>query len=500
MSAIDSAQRLTRRQLLAGAAGAAGAAAVGAGTYGGLHLVGGQRPLEARPPGPARAFVSRSDLRPAAVAVAGASAEPGYLLLAPGALHGSQSGPLIVDDSGEPVWFRPLSPGLWATNFTVASSGGQPVLAWWEGVVQVPLGYGHGESVLVDGSYRELARIRAANGRRADLHELRLTPEGTALFTCFPELRTVDLSELGGPREGRVLESIIQEVDVESGRLLMEWRSLEHIPVAESYRPLADPYDYLHVNSIDFAPDGNLLVSARHAWAIYKLDRRTGEVIWRLGGKRSDFDMGPGAQFSWQHDARLLDARTMTVFDNCAYRASGASAPSRAIVLDVDIARRTAQLRHSYTHPEPLLAVAMGSVQVLPDGRVLVGWGSQPYASEFTADGTIVLDTAMTRGQQSYRTFRLPWHGTPTDPPAIAAIRDSSTGNKTLFASWNGSTEATHWQLQAGPASSNVSPRAIVKRTGFETAIPLATEHRYAAVTALDASSRQLATSRTIKL
>lgn len=500
MSALDAAQRLTRRQLLARTTGVAGAVAVGGGAYQGLRLLDSSSPLEARPPGPVRTFVSRPDLRPAAVAVAGAGTKPGYLLLAPGTLHGSQAGPLIVDDLGDPVWFRPLASTLWATNFTAASFGNQPVLAWWEGQVQVPLGYGQGESVLLDSSYRELYRIRAANGRQADMHELRLTDDGTALFTCFPQLRPVDLSELGGPRDGRVLESIIQEVDVRTGRLVMEWRSLEHIPVAESYRPLTDPWDYLHANSIDIAPDGNLLVSARHAWAIYKLDRRTGEVIWRLGGKRSDFHMGPGAQFSWQHDAHLLDARAITVFDNEAYRASGAPARSRALVLDVDSAGRTVRLRRAYTHPKPLLAVAMGSVQILPDGRVLVGWGSQPYASEFLANGTIVFDAAMAAGQQSYRTLRLPWRGTPTDRPAIAVVRDPATGARRLFASWNGATEVTHWRLHTGPAAANLSPRAVVERRGFETAIPLDSDDRYAAVAALDRRGRGLARSPAIRV
>ena len=111
--------------------------------------------------------------------------------------------------------------------------------------------------MIVDRSYRELYRVRAANGRQIDLHELQVTPEGTALFTCTPQEATTDLTAFGGPKEGRVLESVMQEVDVRTGRLLLEWRSLDHVPVTESMEPFSRPFDYLHANSIDVdVPEG----------------------------------------------------------------------------------------------------------------------------------------------------------------------------------------------------------------------------------------------------
>ena len=142
----------------------------------------------------------------------------------------------------------------------------RPALSWWEGKIIAP-GYGQGEAVIVDSAYRELTRVRAGNGARMDMHELQITPEGTALFFCYPRVVAADLSPMGGPAKGRVLESVFQELDLRSGRVLLEWRSLDHIPLADSYKPPADPWDYVHLNSIRVAPDGNLLVSARHTWA-----------------------------------------------------------------------------------------------------------------------------------------------------------------------------------------------------------------------------------------
>ena len=127
-------------------------------------------------------------------------------------------------------------------------------------------GYGHGEAVIVDRAYREVARVRAAGGRSMDHHVLWLTPEGTALFTCYPETVEADLSGLGGPRRGQMFGPIFQEVDVATGRLLFEWRGVDHVPMGDSYAGLypSGPYDYLHVNSIAPTLDGNLLVSARN--------------------------------------------------------------------------------------------------------------------------------------------------------------------------------------------------------------------------------------------
>lgn len=498
------ARRLTRRQLVKRVGGAAGVLALGGAASGAARLLGRHHAVArggAVPPREAlQTFRSRPDLRPTAVVTDGASSGPGYLFIGPGSKGGSQSGPLIVDDSGEPVWFRPLPKSKWATNFAASRWRGHPVLVWWEGEVEMPSGYGLGEAVMLDAAYREVGRIGAANGRRIDMHEFRLTPEGTALFTCYPESVQVDLSPAGGRGTGTVLESIFQEVDLRTGRLLMEWRGLEHIPLAESYRPLETPYDYLHLNSIDIAPDGHLLVSARHTWALYKVHRRTGEVLWRLGGKRSDFTMGEGARFSWQHDARQLDESTITVFDNGSYGPSQTESQSRALALNIDEPGRSVRLGHACTHPQPLSASAMGSVQTLANGNLLVCWGTEPFVSQFAPDGRLLEDAAMFTGQQSYKAFRLPWTGFPQDRPAVAAARDPATGVATLFASWNGSTEVTHWRVHAGRAGSRLAHIGIVERSGFETAIPLARDHRFAAVSALDGAARRLATSPTIRL
>jgi len=478
----------TRRRLLA-LAGVGAVGLVGADTVGRL----GAPAASPLPVHPAVAQLrSRPDLRPPGVTVTTARSDraAGLIFIAPYP-QPAQGGPLIFDDRGEPVWFLPLHADQ-AANLQVQSYRGRPVLTWWQGKIN-KLGQGTGKAIIADTSYRHLASVRGALGQSVDLHEFRLTGAGTALITAFSTV-PADLSHVGGPVAGQVSESVVQEIDVASGRLLLDWHSLDHVALTESYSPVGEPYDYIHANSVDVDRDGNLIVCARNTHAVYKIDRRSGQVIWRLGGKRSDFAMGPGTTFAWQHDARRQADGSLTLFDDAASPA--AERQSRGLVLVLDERRRSASLRRSYVHPQPLLAASQGNVQVLPDGHALVGWGAQPYISEFDGAGDLVFDAHMHAPGQSYRALRQPWAAAPGEPPTVVLVRTS--GPTVAYVSWNGATAVASWVLLSGLSDTRLRPVAARARAGFETAIPVAQTSRYVAVRALDAHGRALAQSPAI--
>jgi len=497
---------LTRRRLLG--AGLGGAAVLAGAGLGVDRLLGHRSGNGLPPNGTAQRFVSAPGLHPTIVRYdASRQAAPGLMFVGPDRSRPVDAGGMILD-GGELVWFHPVPYRHWVTNLQVRTWRGRPVLTWWQG--RLDAGYGVGEAVIADTSYRELHRVRAANGRTMDLHEFQLTPEGTALFTCTPQISTVDLRHLGGPRRAHALESIIQEVDVSSGRLLMEWRSLDHIALRESYRREFAPFDYLHVNSIDVLPDGDLLICARNTWAAYKLHRRTGAVVWRLGGKRSDFAMGRGSQFAWAHDARWLGGGRMTIFDD-GFDGRVKSHPfSRGLALDVDLAGRRVRLVRAYESPSRLLTSSMGNVQRLPDGHLFVGFGNDPYSFEFAPDGRVVAELAMPEGQHSYRAYRLPWRALGAGRPKAAA-RTRRDGGVRLYASWNGATEVARWRVLAGPAGrhgvrghaidgSGLRPLAEATRAGFETAIDLGRGSGLLVAVALDRAGRELARSAPVRV
>ena len=448
--------------------------------------------------GPARVFRSRPDLAPPAVTVdtpAGGAA-PGYVFVAPKKGPG-QDGPMILDDEGQPVWFRPVrSAAQDAMDFKAQEYRGETVLTWWEGV---HLAYGQGEYVILDTTYREVARFRAGNGLEGDHHEFLITGRDTALVTIYARV-PYDLSPLGGPADGTVLDGIVQEIDIETGEVLFEWRSLEHVPVEATYGDLPDDpagaFDYFHINSVDVDDDGNLLVSGRRTFAIYKIDRESGEVIWRLGGKESDFEMGEGTETLYQHDARRQPDGTITIFDNGGMFVSE---ESRVVEIQPDEQEMTATLVREYTHPEGVLAPTQGNAQRLPNGNLFVGWGSEPVFSEFSDEGDLLFSARLPAGVESYRAFRHPWTGRPDTLPALAAA-PAPEGGVTLYASWNGATEVESWKVLAGPAPDRLEPVGSVPRTGFETTIAVRTDEALLAVRALDGSGGALGTSRAVNI
>ncbi len=480
---------LTRRQLLRSAGiGAAGLTL--AGTLGEIASVA----FASQPPGPPTPpkWHTRPDLRIPALTVThrkqGVSSDP--IFIAPYNAPVGQAGAVIVAGDGQPIWENPLA-GKVTTNFRVQSYRGSPVLTWWEGLIEY--GHGVGEYVIADTGYRTVRRVQAAGGLHGDLHEFVITPRDTALLTSYV-IRKADLRAIGGPRDGTIQDAIFQEIDLATGRLLLEWHSLDHVPLTESYAPVEANWDFFHINSVDLDGDGNLLISSRSMQTVYKLDR-TGAILWRLGGKRSDFAIGPGAGFAWQHHARRQPDGTLTIFDNGATPA--VEKRSRGLILDLDEQAMTATLVHQYTHPK-VLSGSQGSTQLLPNGNVFVGWGEAPRVSEFDHSGRLLFDAVLGAKYQSYRAFRLPWTGLPAEAPAIA-VSDHGR-DRAVYASWNGATDIDSWQLLAGARAGALQPVSNAPSRGFETALrTTTTAGPYLAVQGLDGGGAPLGQSHTVR-
>jgi hypothetical protein len=448
-----------------------------------------------------QSFRSRPDLRPPTVTVTAHSptATPGDIFLAPYSGPG-QYGPMILDENGAVVWFDPLSPaGTRAADFRVQQYEGKPALTWWQDPL-IAGGSSKAGEVIVDSSYRRLAVVRAGNGYQPDLHEFQIAPQGVGVITVYDGI-DCDLSSVGGAKDAAVADTLFQEIDLKTGLVRYEWHSLDHVPLGDSYASSAHssrttPFDFFHINAIDLERGGDLLVDARNTWAAYDVDPRTGQVRWRLGGKRSSFAMGPGTQIAWQHDAREQPDGTITFFDNGATPA--VHKQSRALDMRLDMQRMTATLVREVPHPgKPLVAGSQGNVQALPDGDWMVGWGEAPYLSEFAADGSPLFDAHLPATYESYRAYRLPWSGQPTDSPALAAVPSSSGRGATIYASWNGSTLLVSWRVLAGPSPSALAPVGSTAKHGFETtiAVPRAGVGSYVQVQALDASGAVIGAS-----
>jgi Arylsulfotransferase (ASST) len=449
------------------------------------------------PPVPvgAQSFVSRPDLKPPKITLTGSDAfsslseAPGYFFLAPrssGATlpNGAVAGPMILDVKGDLIWFHPSDvPPIF--NFTPQTYHGAPVLTWWSG--RTGPTYGQGTYTVLDSSYRLIAHVSGVEGLKGDLHEFVITPQDTALFTAYEATHA----------EGQlVVQGVACEVDVATNDVVLTWRSLDpsHVGLSESFvaRPAkaTDLWDYFHINSIDLwpGPERDLLISARNTCAVYLVSRRTGDITWRLGGKRSDFQMSDLTRFWWQHDARALsDGSGVSLFDDASdpvERAKG-DPQSRAIVLSFGPGDGGVSLSHQCIHSDTPSsqneAAFMGNTQLLPAGGYFVGWGGgMPYFSGFDPPGDaleapLILDGRLPSGCFSYRSYAADWTGDPPVNELALVVRPSkSTCDRwDAYVSWNGATEVASWRLQAGTLPGSPSTSSLVPRTGFETSATL---------------------------
>jgi MFS family permease len=387
-----------------------------------------------------------------------------------------QSGPLILDDNLQPVWFKPVPRDMVAGNLSLQVYNGKPVLAWWQGVITNLGATQSGEYVIADQHYRTIATLRGADGWIPTLHEIVINGED-GWVTANKDI-PMNLSRWGGAYNGALTDSAVQEYNLRTGQLIHTWDALDHIPLSDSYASLPTngyPWDAYHVNAINLTGNGTFAVSMRNTWAVYLVNMSTGKIEWKLGGKHSSFSLGPGADFEWQHDVRVYPNSTVTVYDDHCCQITGGgtyvspTGASRGLVLRLDQANRTATLLAQYTHGSSFDSDYMGSTQPLANGNVFVGWGSQPNFSEYTASGHLIWDASLPGPDITYRATLNPWVGLPLYPP-LGAARNRD-GKLTAYASWNGATQVAAWRVLAGSSGTPLRLVAAAVKAGFETPI-----------------------------
>ncbi|KAF4554444.1 Hypothetical protein D9617_4g001980 [Elsinoe fawcettii] len=356
----------------------------------------------------------------------------------------------IYNDRDELDWLQE-SEGQ-AYDLKVQEAQGKQYLTYWTGDDRVR-GHGAGEWVVLNSSYELQGRIGALNGHAADLHELVITPEGTALLTIYEkhELTTPNF-QVANSSVGSfyIWDCLFQEIDPVENKLLFEWRASDHYSVNDTYHDpfdtgtIEDPFDWFHINSVKKDSLGNYIISARYTHSITYIDGRTGNVLWILGGKRNfftDFSDGEATNFSWQHDAHLhgvevfpqsmrhavqdndsdlntLQHRLLTLFDNAAEDFIHDREYSRGLLLELKYPTKidnslisqergntslsreyTARLIKAYDHPDGISSSSQGSMQVIPsptlgeDPTVLIGYGFNAVWTKFDSNGTVLCDT-----------------------------------------------------------------------------------------------------------
>jgi hypothetical protein len=422
-----------------------------------------------------------------------------------------QSGPLMLDRNLQPVWFDPIGTSALAANLRVQTYNGKPVLAWWQGTVSSSGVTTSGEDVVVDQHYKHVATLKGTGGWVISEHELQISGHN-AWVTAYKAV-PMDLTRFGGSANGQVLDSAVQEYDLQTGQLLYTWDALNpggtpNIPLSQSQqKPFPGvPWDAYHINSIQLTGNETFLVSMRNTWSAYLVNRLTSGIEWTVSGnaKNSSFQLPAKAQFQWQHDVQLHNGNVLSVFDDacCGYKSiSGGhakfgnpSGPSRGLVIKLNLTNHTGSFVSQYVRANNFNAAFLGSTELVPGGNVVLGWGSTPFFSEDNSKGKVLLDAMWPEPDLNYRTYLQKWTGIPFFPPS-GAVRNNQ-GKATVYASWDGDTQVVSWRVLAGTSAKSLKAVASKTKTGFETTIPLTSSFKVYEVQALDAQHRVLGTSK----
>ncbi|KAK5312876.1 hypothetical protein LTR93_011147 [Exophiala xenobiotica] len=406
-----------------------------------------------------------------------------------------EQAPLIMTDTGDLVWSGPVE---MTANLRVQTVNGSPVLTYWSGqgtagASQI-VGHGFGEVVVLDTNYTTLYSVcpeisfnlppNVTADCVADIHESYITSRDTMLVTAY-NTTPADLTSVGGPKNGWVLDSLAVEVNITTGEVLFSWSPLAHLPLNHSKYSLSGA--------------GVNQSNPRHYWSTFLVNPK-GEILWEINGLTGgDFgELPDGGTFSWQHFARVQQLNSSQALiswfaNNNDLTGQPNAKPSTGLTLLVTLPPNPSSppvLYTNYSDPEsPIDAWSQGSFSYLPNGNRFLGYGSNAVIAEYGPRGS---DPDSTEGQvrwtatfgygnivSSYRAYKQVWHATPATDPDLVVLQ--ATANDTLahcaesstwrgYVSWNGSTDVTDWIVYTGSTHTTLTATGQACKAGFETA------------------------------
>ncbi len=331
---------------------------------------------------------------------------------------------IIFENTGAPVWY-------WRTpdnrrDFKVQKNG------WLSMMIRDGYGGTGWGFIALDSNYQYIKTFRAVAGYNTDEHELQVLPDSGYLLIGRRE-EVVDMSQYvaGGRTDAIVRETCIQEFTADD-QLIFIWRAWDHFDIRDlEIEDLTSGYiRFPHMNAIDIDDDGHILLSSRHLSEITKINRQTGDIIWRMTGTPGSPDNDlqfvddPLNGFRNQHSIRSLGNGHYTLFDNGNLHTPPLS---RAVEYAIDTVQMTATLVWEYRNQQPQFnSYYMGNVQRLANGNTFINWAVGdvlPIAQEIRPDGMKAFEMSFVKGYHCYRSFRFPWSGQATVPYLIVEPR-----------------------------------------------------------------------------
>lgn len=369
-------------------------------------------------------------------------------------------------------------------------------------------GYGY----VLDQHYEQAYKVPVVNDLTAfNMHEFNILDGGKSALACSYKSEYTNLSVLGRPDDfSWIISGGIVELDMGTGDILFEWSSYENVLVDESVKVYSNSYpadqpgwDYIHVNSVDKNEAGDYLLSGRFSNCVYYISKE-GEIVWRLGGKYSDFDLD--FPFSKQHHARFVESNgthhVISFMNNASDESEAEEDVSSALYIEIDSDAMTAEVVKRINRPDGGLTRLRGSVQTLDNGNSFLGWSERGYHSEHDPDGKLLMEAKFVSTRlSSYRSYKFPFVGRPNTPPDLVSsvYGTDETDMSTIFhVSWNGATDIASWRFFARASDDGVSvPVGNTTKSDFESMYIADGYLDWVSVEALDIDGNVLGTSET---
>ncbi|KAJ6096907.1 hypothetical protein N7486_007653 [Penicillium sp. IBT 16267x] len=296
-----------------------------------------------------------------------------------------------------------------------------------------------------------------------NMHEFNILDGGKTVLACTYRTQTISFADFGRPGEETWAQTGgFVELDVDSASILFEWDSRDQISVLESavldsWSATSGPpgSDYVHINAVDKNEAGDYIISMRFTNTIYMISGADGHIMWRLGGKESDFDMD--FTFHKQHDVKFIESHgtrhIISLMNNGADEGFADESVSAALYIDLDAAAMTARVIQRIERPDGGLTRLRGNVQQLPNLNTFIGWSQWGYHSEHAPNGDLLMWAKFSSERfSSYRSYKFEWIGRPnTTPDVVSSVYGTNTKDivTVIHVSWNGATDIARWSFYA---------------------------------------------------
>ncbi len=335
----------------------------------------------------------------------------GYFFLAPYKIKATSSKTallnkaMILNAKGEVIYYRNV---LIGNDFKIQSNG---IITTWNG----------SKWLLLNNKLQITDSVSCVNNVETDNHDFMILPNGHYLLigkvTEIEDLSSIkyfnQLHPIAGSKHAKVKYDVIQELD-KNKKLIFQWNAKEHYKLEDADRfYLKDTavIDVTHFNSVDEDKEGNLLISARFYNEVLKVNKKTGKIIWRLGGKYNTLKLlNDSLFFLGQHDAKFTGKRTISLFDN-GHTYDSLTRNARALEYEINDSLQTAKLIWTYSNSGKIHSEAAGSLQRLKNNFTLINYGkTSPDSKNITIEmldqnDTKLLMLSYTDTMASYRAF-----------------------------------------------------------------------------------------------